>query len=74
MSIASILGANIAARRTACGLNQSELAERVKVSNPMMSRIESGSRPPSVNLHVEIADVLDASTDKLLGRVQKGGS
>lgn len=74
MSTASILGANIAARRAACGLDQSELAERVKVSSPMMSRIESGSRPPSVNLLVDIADVLDASTDKLLGREREGGS
>lgn len=74
MSTASILGANIAARRVACGLDQSELAERVKVSSPMMSRIESGSRPPSVNLLVDIADVLDASTDKLLGREREGGS
>lgn len=70
----SVLGTNIATQRKACGLDQLELAERVKVSPTMMSLIECGRRDPSVALLADIADVLDISVDKLLGKEKKGGT
>lgn len=70
----STLSANIAARRKACGLDQLELAERVKVSPTMISLIESDRRTPSVALLADIAKVLDTTMDRLYSNVEKGGS
>ncbi len=64
----SELGANIAAKRIKCGLNQMELAERVGRSPTAILYIERGQRNPSVELLTSIAEVLDCSVDELLGR------
>ncbi len=61
------LGANIAARRIMCGLDQSELAERVGRSPTAILYIERGQRRPSVELLTNIAKALDCSVDELLG-------
>lgn len=63
-----LLGTNIYARRIQCGLDQKELAERVCVSYSTISRIEDGTKSPSLALMTKIADVLDSSIDELLGR------
>lgn len=70
----SSLSANITARRKACRLDQSELAERLNVSNAMISLIESGRKVPSVPLLADIAKVLDTTMDSLYGRTEEGGS
>lgn len=67
------LGANISARREACGIDQLTLSERVNVSPPMISMIESGRRIPSVALLADIAAALDTSVDYLLGREENKG-
>lgn len=65
------LGTNITAARIACMLDQSELAERVQTSGAMICLIEKGQKTPSVALLARIADALDTSTDKLLGREER---
>ena len=64
----SKLGYNIKNRRESIGLEQTELAERVKTTQAMISYIENGSKIPSVALLTAIADVLGSSVDELLGR------
>lgn len=64
----SKLGHNIKNRREFIGLEQTELAERVKTTQAMISYIENGSKIPSVALLTAIADVLGSSVDELLGR------
>ncbi len=63
----SELGANIAKKRIQCGLDQSELAERVGRSPTAILYIERGQRRPSVELLVNIAKALDCSVDELIG-------
>lgn len=62
------LGANIAAKRMKCGLDQTELAERVGRTSAMISYVERGLKDPSVELLANIAKVLDCSVDELLGK------
>lgn len=60
------IGKNVKNRREACGLDQSELAERVHVSQAMVSHIESGRKTPSVPLLADIAKVLHCTMDDLV--------
>lgn len=54
-------------------LTQGELAERVGLSNSQhISRIERGEKVCSIDLLVELAFVLDVSTDYLLTGKQPG--
>ncbi|MEK4030863.1 helix-turn-helix transcriptional regulator [Pseudobacillus sp. FSL P4-0506] len=48
--------------------SQRELARRVGLNPSVMNRIESGERPIKDHELAKIADVLDVSTDFLLGR------
>lgn len=50
----------IQARKDA-GLTQSELSKRTGISQADISRLENGSRNPSLNLLNRIANALDAS-------------
>lgn len=59
------IGRNVKSRREACGLDQSELAERVKISQAMVSHIEAGRKMPSVALLADIAKVLNCTIDEL---------
>lgn len=59
------IGRNVKSRREACGLDQSELAERVKISQAMVSHIEAGRKMPSVPLLADIAKVLNCTIDEL---------
>lgn len=49
-------------------LTQEELAERADISRVMVSRYETGSVIPTVDVLVSLADALDVTTDYLLGR------
>ena len=60
------LGANVRNYREKCGLDQTELAERIHVSQTMVSHIEAGRKLPSVTLLADIAKVLDCSLDDLV--------
>ncbi len=59
------IGTNIRSRREAEGLDQTELAERVHVTQVMISLIENGRKSPSVPLLVDIAKALHCTMDEL---------
>lgn len=46
--------------RTALGLSQEELAQRVGTTRPMIARLEAGGQPPSLRTLERLADALDA--------------
>lgn len=69
------LGKNVYYWRMKNRASQQEIAQRLGITNAAVSRIESGSMTPSVELLISIADMLDMSLDKLLGRErEEGGS
>ncbi len=59
------IGNNIKRYREAEGLDQSELAEKVHVTQVMISHIEHGRKMPSVALLKDIAKVLHCTMDEL---------
>lgn len=61
------LGARIARLRRDKGLTQVELAERLQVSQPVVSDYENDVIRLPADVVVQIARILDASTDELLG-------
>lgn len=60
------LGAVIRARRTARGLQQQEMAERLGIAAVVYGRMELGNRPVRATELRDIAKVLGISTDDLL--------
>jgi transcriptional regulator with XRE-family HTH domain len=46
--------------RTALGLSQEELAQRVGTTQPMIARLEAGGQPPSLRTLERLAEALDA--------------
>ena len=60
------IGQNIRRFRRNRGLTQEQLAERINISVPHMSHIETGSTKLSLPVLVDISDVLNVSTDELL--------
>ncbi|MCC6172584.1 MAG: helix-turn-helix transcriptional regulator [Gammaproteobacteria bacterium] len=61
------LGARIARLRRDKGLTQTELAERLQVSQPVVSDYENDVIRLPADVVVQIAQILDASADELLG-------
>lgn len=62
------LSENIKLMRESRGLSQSELAEKIGLQKQNVSVYERGVKVPTVEKLVVIADTLQCSTDKLLGR------
>lgn len=62
------IGKNVAKYREAKGLNQQELADKVHVSQATIARLEKDTKIPSFEVMVQIADVLECTTDDLRGR------
>ncbi len=60
------IGQRIRRCRNAKGLSQEQLAERVWISQTHMSHIETGNTRLSLPVLVDIARVLEVSTDDLL--------
>jgi len=60
---ALLLGQMVLDRRTALGLTQGELAERAGMTQPQLSRLESGGATPTVPLLARLAAALDAELD-----------
>lgn len=60
------VGKNVKRYREENGLNQTELAEKVNISQAMIARIENGTKLPSVAILKNIADVLHCSMDELV--------
>jgi transcriptional regulator with XRE-family HTH domain len=70
--MAETLGARIRKARQVYGMSQAELARRIGISATAMNQIESGKTPdPAVSRIKAIADVLNCTTDYLLGRTEE---
>lgn len=54
--------------RTEKGLTQKEFAKLINVPERAYQYYESGTRKPNLDKVIEIADILDASIDYLVGR------
>ena len=54
--------------RVAKGMTQRELAKRLRIAPPNVSQYESATIEPTLKNLIRIADILDTSTDCLLGR------
>jgi transcriptional regulator with XRE-family HTH domain len=66
------LGDRIRQARARLRLTQAELARRIGISTTAMHAIESGDTDPRASRVVAMADVLEVSTDYLLGRTASG--
>ena len=64
----SDLDMNIKIERIKQGLRQQDLCEKANITQTTLSRIEAGKYLPSITTLVALADALNTSTDKLLGR------
>lgn len=60
------IGKNVRKYREEKGLDQTELAQRVCVSQAMIARIENDTKPPSVALLKSIAVTLECTMDDLV--------
>jgi transcriptional regulator with XRE-family HTH domain len=60
-------GARLASLRKAAGYTQQQLADEIGVSRRMVAYYETESEHPPANLLVDLARVLNTSTDELLG-------
>ena len=65
---------NIKDIRIRKGLTQAEVATANGVSSVVYSRYETGSRQPSVDVLVQMADIFGVTVDYLLGRQDIEGS
>ena len=52
------------------GLTQQQLADKVKISKPYISQIETGKRTGTTKILSAIAKALDVSLDEVVGRTQ----
>lgn len=66
MDIRRIVGRNIRTYRLRAGISQEELAGRMGVEQGYVSRLEAGSRNPTVSTIAEAANALGVSAADLL--------
>jgi transcriptional regulator with XRE-family HTH domain len=62
------IGNHIRALRLARSMTQEDFANRINVAKSTVSAYENGSRLPSYDVLVKIADLFHVTTDNLLGR------
>ena len=62
------LGDRIREYRTAVGMTQADFAARLGITGASVSAYENGTRLPSYEVLIRIADTLGVTTDELLGR------
>lgn len=60
------IGRRIALRRKSLGLKQSQLSEKVGISDPYMSNIERATSIPSTEVIMRLAVALDTTPDEFL--------
>lgn len=60
---------NIKEIRLRKGLSQAEVAKALGVSSVVFSRYETGTRQPSIDMLIQLADIFGCSVDHLLGRL-----
>jgi len=63
------IGTKIKKYRMSSKMTQAEFAKRLGVTGASVSAYENGSRQPSFDVLVKIANILGTTTDNLLGRV-----
>ena len=61
-----MIGDEFKARREALGLDQKQMAEKLCVGQPIISRIEAGLKMPSVPLVKLAAELFGCTTDDLI--------
>lgn len=61
-------GENLRHLREQNKLTQKALAQKLHIKRSTLSKYETGDREPGLKTLVKIADVLEVSVDKLLGR------
>jgi len=66
--IGPLLGKNVASRRKALALTQSQLAERLGVETETISRLERGTNLPSLQRLANLCEVLETSIAELLSQ------
>lgn len=64
----SILGKRLRSLRESQDIKQNEFANKIGISNVVLSRYESGERRPDYETLEKIADYFNVTTDYLLGR------
>ena len=64
------LGERLMLLREESGLTQEKLAEIFKTKKATISRYETGTRDPKLDMLIEFADFFDVSVDFLLGRTE----
>ena len=65
------LGERVKSLRQERNISQVKLKDKLSMSLDMISSIEMGRKKPSLETLVKLADVLNCSTDYLLGRTNK---
>ena len=60
------MGNRIKIRRKELRIKQAELAERLNISNSHMSSIENGRQKPSLDIFIQICNLLNVTPDYLL--------
>lgn len=66
--VRAAVAANIARLRTAQGLTQTSLAEKLNYSDKAVSKWERGESVPDIAVLVQLADLFGVSLDELVGR------
>lgn len=66
--MSNIIGERITELLEKKGMKQKELAERVGVTEVTISRYVTGERIPHPDIIIKMAEVLESTTDYLLGR------
>ncbi|MFC7783318.1 helix-turn-helix domain-containing protein [Rossellomorea sp. GCM10028870] len=70
----SSLGSNIKKLRERENISQKDFAQKIGVSNVVLSRYEKDERKPDYDMLKKIADYFEVSIDFLLGREEKANS
>ena len=65
------IGQSIKYARKERGIKQVEVSKMIGISQPEISRWETGKAYPSVLSLVDLADALDISLDELVGRKRR---
>ena len=72
--LAQRIGQAIAVRRTARGLTQEEVAERLGIGLAAISRLERGTIMPTVSRLVELAEIFQCNAADLMTEVSTGAN
>ena len=67
----AILGLRIMQRRKQLGINQSELAEQIGLSEHQISNIETGRSYPRMKSFVRICEILEVNADYFISGAMK---